>query len=77
MKRHAQRVAGITDDELMDRFIRGLSSNIQKEVLRDNPQNFEHATMLAERIGWMDDFVNHRTTNTHPNQVVPMDLDSA
>lgn len=28
MKRHGQRVAGITDDEMLDRFIRGLKSNV-------------------------------------------------
>ena len=63
MKRHGQRVAGVTDDEMLDRFIRGLKPAIQREVLKDNPQTFSDACMLAERIGRLDTYLTHSTRN--------------
>ena len=63
MKRHGQRVAGVTDDEMLDRFICGLKPAIQREVLKDNPQTFSDACMLAERIGQLDTYLTRSTRN--------------
>ena len=68
MKRLAQRVAGITDDEVLDRFIRGLRKSVQREVLKENPQNFSDACMLAERIGRLDDFVREQGHEHQPKR---------
>ena len=65
MKRHGQRVAGITDDEMLDRFIRGLKPAIQREVLKDNPSTFADACMLAERIGRLDTYLTHSKSSNH------------
>jgi len=62
MKRHAQRVAGITDDEMLDRFIRGLQPAVQREVLKDNPGTFMDACMLAERIGRLDSYLEESSS---------------
>ncbi len=68
MKRLAQCVAGITDDEVLDRFIRGLRKSVQREVLKENPQNFSDACMLAERIGRLDDFVREQGNEHQPKR---------
>ena len=41
---------GITDDEMLDRFVCGLEPIIGREVLKENPQSFEEACVLSERI---------------------------
>ena len=40
----------MTDDKILDRFIHGLEPIICYEVLKENPQTFEEACVLAERI---------------------------
>ena len=50
MKRIARKIQGLTDDELLDRFICGLDPLIGCEVLKENPGTFEAACVLAERI---------------------------
>lgn len=42
---------GITDDELLDRFTRGLRPNVRAQVLIANPGSFEEACIAAERVG--------------------------
>ena len=56
MKRLGQRIAGITNDEMLFRFVRGLCKSVQREVLKENPSRFGDACMLAECIGCLDDF---------------------
>ena len=41
---------GITGDEILDRFVCGLEPIIGHEVLKVNPQTFEEACVLSERI---------------------------
>ena len=57
MKRIAQKLPNITDDELLDRFIRGLCTNIQKEVLKEDPSTFEKACLIAERCARLDSLI--------------------
>lgn len=77
MKRLGQRVAGITDDEMLDKFIRGLRKSVQREVLKENPSTFSDACMLAERIGRLDDFVRESGGSGSRNGYAPMDIDVA
>ena len=37
MKQLARKVKGITDDEMLDRFICGLVPVVAQEVLKENP----------------------------------------
>jgi hypothetical protein len=46
----ALQIPGITQDELKDRFIRGLKPDTQKETRMRNPDTFEAAVQLAERF---------------------------
>ena len=40
MKRIQRKIAGITDDEMLDRFTRGLDRIIGREVVKENPNTF-------------------------------------
>ena len=73
MKWLGQCIAGITDDEMLDRFIWGLCKSIQREVLKENPSTFGDAGMLAERIGHLDNFVCKSGGSN--KGYAPMDLD--
>ena len=48
-RRAAARVSGLTDDERLDRFIRGLQPKILDRVLQADPIDFESAARIAER----------------------------
>ena len=43
-------IPNITDDELLDRFMRGLKYAIQKELVIRSPGSFEEAVTIAERL---------------------------
>ena len=53
--------------EVLDRFIRGLQALIQAQVLVADPQTFERAALLAERVAG----AQGETTHSGP---IPMDL---
>ena len=40
----------MTEDELLDRFRRGLKIDLQRELLKDNPHTLQNAIMIAERV---------------------------
>ena len=50
----------VTDDEMLDRFVHGLEPIIGREVLKENPQTFEEACILAERISRIANLVGER-----------------
>lgn len=50
MRNAALEVPGISDDEMMDRFIRGLKPATQREVRMRSPPTFNDAVILAERF---------------------------
>ena len=58
MKYLGQRIAGITDDKILNQFICVLNKTVLREVLKENPSTFGDACMLAEHIGRLDDFVH-------------------
>lgn len=84
MRDTALEIPGISDDELKDRFIRGLKSAIQTEVRLRTPATFDDAVKIAERY----DAVLYRltkpiSTGTNPfghggsNGPTPMELGAA
>ena len=73
MKWLGQRIAGITNNEMLNRFIRGLHKSILKEVLEENPSKFGYTCILAEHIGRLDYFV-HESGSI--KGYAPMDLDA-
>ena len=50
----------LTDGDLLDRFVRGLHVDIQKEVLLAMPQNFDEACAIAERVAAVFRFTRGR-----------------
>ena len=53
--------------EVLDRFIRGLQASIRVQVLVADPQTFERAALLAERVAG----VHRKAARSSP---IPMDL---
>jgi hypothetical protein len=49
MQELAMQVPGIQDDELLDRFTRGLKPRTRMEVVMREPQTFDEAVKLADR----------------------------
>jgi hypothetical protein len=73
----------ISDDEIKDRFIRGLKRRTQEEVRMREPATFEQAVKIAERYDSLlyRTNINHngRTSgryNTSSGDSTPMDLDA-
>ena len=70
---------GVTDDEMLDRFVHGLEPIIGREVLKENPQTFEEACVLSERISQIANLVGGggaRSKWREPPDYAPMELDS-
>ena len=70
---------GITDDEMLDWLVHGLEPIINHEVLKENPQTFEEACVLAERILQIINLVGGRGTHSkwrEPKDYALMELDS-
>lgn len=80
MKRIQRKVQGFTDDEMLDRFIRGLDPVIGCELLKENPSTFEEACILAERISRLANLVGSGSRPkfkwNDPPDYAPMDLDN-
>ena len=49
---------GITNDKILDQFIHELKPIIGHEALEENPQTFEKACVLAERISQISNLVS-------------------
>ena len=59
-KRCVQKLDGIGRDEVLDKFIRGLKPDLQREVLKADPVTFDNACTLAERLARLDDVIHDR-----------------
>ena len=73
------KVHGITYDEMLDWFICGLEPIIGYKVLKENPQTFEEACILAERISRIANLVGGGGTRSkwrEPPDYAPTELDS-
>ena len=67
-KRCCSKIPSITDEEMLDRFIRGLSTNIQRELLKQDPPSFASACQMAERLARLDAVIESRFANTNKNK---------
>ena len=70
---------GITGNEILDQFTRGLEPIIGLEVLKKNPQTFEEACLLAERIFQIANLAGGGSTRSkwhEPPDYAPIKLDS-
>ena len=48
------KIPSITDKEMLDRFIRGLSPDVQRELLKQDPPTFAAACQMAERLARLE-----------------------
>ena len=70
---------GITNDKMLDWFIHGLEPIISCEVLKENPQTSEEASILAKRISQIKNLVGGGGTRSkwhEPLGYAPMELNS-
>ena len=70
---------GITDNEMLDQFTNGLEPITGREFLKENPQTFEEACVLAKRISRIANLVvggGTRSKWNEPLDYAPMELDS-
>ena len=57
---------GITDDEMLDRFVAGLKPKIRKWVLFSQADTFEKAYVAAEKVGVV--FMDMCSSSSNPSQ---------
>ena len=57
IKWYSQRVARITDSEMINWFISGLKPVVQCKFLKDKPIMLSDACTIAKRIGWLDNYL--------------------
>ena len=70
---------GIIDDKMLDQFVHGLKPIIDCEVLKENPQTFEEACVLAKQILQISNLVGGGRIHSkwcEPLNYAPMELDS-
>ena len=53
-KRCCAKIPSITDKEMLDRFMRGLSPDVQRELLKQDPPTFAAACQMAERLARLE-----------------------
>ena len=46
-KRTCAKISNITDEEMLDRFVRGLAVPIQREILKQDPPTFSAAFLAS------------------------------
>jgi len=79
------QIPNVSEGEMMDRFVRGLKPMVQREVELRDPQTFEEAVRIAERV----DAINFRNRGVRPavwnptppttvvaQQPTPMEIDA-
>ena len=59
---HMSPIPNVSEGEMMDRFVRGLKPMVQREVDLRDPQTFEEAVRVAERV----DAINFRNRGVRP-----------
>ena len=48
------KILSITDEEMLDRFMRGLNADVQRELLKQDPPTFAAACQMAERLARLE-----------------------
>jgi hypothetical protein len=79
------QISNVSEEEMMDRFVRGLKPMVQREVELRDPQTFDEAVRIAERV----DAINFRNRGVRPpvwnptppstvvtQQSTPMEIDA-
>ena len=67
-KRCCAKIPYITDEEMLDRFMRGLSPDVQRELLKQDPPTFAAACQMAEHLARLEAVIEARLPTTNQNQ---------
>ena len=61
------KIPSITDKEMLDRFIRGLSPDVQRELLKQDPPTFAAACQMAEFLACLQAVIEAYLPSTNQN----------
>ena len=62
------KIPSITDEEMLDRFMRGLSPDVQRELLKQYPTTFAAACQMAERLAHLEAMIEAHLLSSKQNQ---------
>ena len=61
------KIPSITDEEMLDRFMRGLSPDVQRELLKQDPPTFVAAYQMAEHLACLEAVIEAHLPITNQN----------
>ena len=61
------KIPSIAEEEMIDRFIRGLSLDMQRELLKQDPPTFAAACQMAERLAHLEAVIQACLPSTNQN----------
>ena len=62
------KIPAITDEEMLDRFMRGLSPDVQRELLKQDLPTFAAACQMAEHLAHLEAVIEACLPSTNQNQ---------
>ena len=62
------KIPSITDEEMLDRFMRGLSPDVQRELLKQDPPTFAAACQMAADLAHLEAVIEACLPSTNHNQ---------
>ena len=69
-KRCCAKIPSITDEEMLDRFMRGLRPDVQRELLKQDPPTFAAACQMAEHLACLETVIETRLPSTKDRKSV-------
>ena len=67
-KHRCTKLPSITDGEMLDRFMRGLSPDVQRELLKQDPPTFAAACQMAELLARLEAMIEAHLPSSNQNQ---------
>ena len=67
-KRCCTKIPYITDEEMLNRFMRGLSPDVQRELLKQDPSTFAAACQMAEHQTCLEAVIEAHLLSFNQNQ---------
>ena len=62
------KIPSITDEEMLDRFMRALIPDVQRELLKQDPPTFAAACQMAEHLASLEAVIEARLPSFNQNQ---------
>ena len=62
------KIPSITDEEILDRFMRGLSPDMQRDLLKQHPPTFAAACHMADHLACLEAVIETHLPGINHNQ---------